>query len=350
MHVEWNWIKQRPHFIAEYLQKNGCEVDVYHRNGYSKQLVNNETTINIKPIPRLRGLRFSIIRILNTLFYYVFLKLIIKTNKYDYIYITHPSLYSSAIKGKVIYDCMDDHTSFTIPQFERNDITQKERKLLIKANIVLFSSDYLASTIIKRYDTEPRNYIVINNAIELPNISINNHFIKSDSNKLTLTYIGTVSDWFDFNLLEEIKEKYTKKNIEYDIYGPVDNISKKSGFNFFGPIEHKKIFEVMEKSDILIMPFIVNKLIESVNPVKLYEYIYSGKPIICVKYGETEKFEKYVNLYEQRNVESFIEQIDLIMENGLKGKTSLNECFDFVNENTWENRTKQILNFIKAVE
>lgn len=35
--------------------------------------------------------------------------------------------------------------------------------------------------------------------------------------------------------------------------------------------------------------------------MKLYEYIFTGKPVVSVKYGETEKFSKYVNLYVTEN-------------------------------------------------
>ena len=42
---------------------------------------------------------------------------------------------------------------------------------------------------------------------------------------------------------------------------------------FHGPIEHSRLIENKELYDVLIMPFIRNELIESVDPVKLYEYI-----------------------------------------------------------------------------
>jgi hypothetical protein len=40
------------------------------------------------------------------------------------------------------------------------------------------------------------------------------------------------------------------------------------------------------------MPFQVTDLIQSVNPVKLYEYIYSNKASISVRYDETELLKK----------------------------------------------------------
>ena len=56
MHVDWNWIKQRPHFIAEYLAKNGYEVDVYYKP-YSKKFYveNNTELVSLKPIKQIKG-------------------------------------------------------------------------------------------------------------------------------------------------------------------------------------------------------------------------------------------------------------------------------------------------------
>ena len=46
-----------------------------------------------------------------------------------------------------------------------------------------------------------------------------------------------------------------------------------------------------------MMPFILNELIESVDPVKLYEYINFEKNIICIKYDEILRFKDFVYFY-----------------------------------------------------
>ena len=46
MHVDWNWIKQRPHFLAEGLSQH-FKVDVWHEKTYvgKKHLVSNSKQI-----------------------------------------------------------------------------------------------------------------------------------------------------------------------------------------------------------------------------------------------------------------------------------------------------------------
>lgn len=352
MHVDWNWIKQRPHFIAEELAKNGNKVDIIFKKQYVKNNLVDNGTFNgsIRPIPSLRGGdRFKIIQIFNRLIYLLFLRTI-KTQKYDYVFVSHPLLFSDCIKSKIIYDCMDDYAAFSKSlesDYHRNTLLNFELKLSKKAELVVFSSDYLRCAVRNRYGNIFKNSVVVNNAINMPTNSIV-FSEKKVTDTINLTYIGTISNWFDFEVLKKVKETYKSKKIIVNLYGPCE--TKKieiEDFNFLGPINHDKIFNAMMDSDILIMPFVLTELIKSVNPVKLYEYIYSGKPIITLKYGETEKFSDYVYLYEPGNAESFIEQLNLIASNNYKGKVSIETAIEYVKHNTWECRISEIQKYME---
>jgi glycosyltransferase involved in cell wall biosynthesis len=97
-------------------------------------------------------------------------------------------------------------------------------------------------------------------------------------------------------------------------------------------------------ADALIMPFVKSELVLAVNPVKAYEYIASGKPVILTKYKETEKFEDFSYLYDG------FADLNLLMleisQGTLKARRSIEECRAFGNDNTWENRAK---NFAKTL-
>lgn len=352
MHVDWNWIKQRPHFIAEGLAKQGFEVDVIYKKQHVKNnLVDNGTFKgSLKSIPSLRGGdRFKIIGICNRIIYLFFLHKV-NTKKYDYVFLSHPKLFARCIKSKIIYDCMDDYAAFSNTMhsgYEKNILLKSESALIKMAKFVIFSSEFLQNAVTKRYGNIMKKSIVVNNAISLPNITLLPKKVEKSQN-LVLTYIGTISDWFDFELLRVVKERFNTRNIIFNLYGPCENKPLTlQDFNFLGPIKHDDIFEVMSNSDILIMPFILTDLIKSVNPVKLYEYIFSGRPVITLKYGETEKFSDYVYLYEPSNADSFIKQLNLIIQNNLQGKVSHEAAIDYVKHNTWENRIAEIMSFLE---
>ena len=348
MHVDWNWIKQRPHFIAEKLRDNGVEIDIYYTKYFykGKLTVNDRGNLSIHSIPRLPLSRFKIIKFINEHLYKNLIYRLIKKNKYDFVYITHPSLFIDKINVPIIYDCMDDVLAFS-PEAESNKlIFNKESKLVNQAKYVLFTAENLKNTVLKRFRLpNSEKYLINNNAIELPKFSKSvEKYDLGASNKIKLTYIGTITEWFDFEMLE----KLDTSKFEFHLFGPIYNIEQKFPDNFIihGTVSRDLIFSIMQSSDILIMPFRVTELIKSVNPVKLYEYIYSCKPIITVRYGESEKFSDFVYLYENSNAKSFEDCIKQIEYNGMDSKNSKENCIEFVKNNTWNKRAKDILALI----
>lgn len=240
---------------------------------------------------------------------------------------------------------MDDALGFNGSKKIKELLFTQEKELVNKSKYIFCTAEYLKEKIIQRYSIKDQSKIIIsNNAINLPEYPINVENCIKEKKKICLTYIGTISSWFDFDLIKKLDDKkYVVK-----LYGPVDVKAKvqKNNIYYYGSIQHEKIFQIMQEADILIMPFKVNELIRSVNPVKLYEYIYSNKPVISVKYTETEKFNDFVYLYESGNVEDFTMNIEIIRQNSFSSKNTRNKIDDFLINNTWNARIKQILNTI----
>ena len=105
-----------------------------------------------------------------------------------------------------------------------------------------------------------------------------------------------------------------------------------------GTIERKYIFTIMSFANVLIMPFKVNELIRSVNPVKIYEYIYAAKFIIVSKYEETEKFSKFVSFYTTK--EDFSTLISGLAVGEKECLIDKDEMKAFALANTWNFRYK----------
>jgi glycosyltransferase involved in cell wall biosynthesis len=266
------------------------------------------------------------------------------------IYITHPSFFPIVknIKNKkIIYDCMDDSLCFPGEEKKRRRIYLYEKNLISLAFLTIFSAKHLQNVIQMRYNISFSS-IVLNNAINLPlqsgtnNIQLKNLFL--NKRKKIISYIGTISEWLDYELLTAMVRR---ENMDVYLFGPIiAQFPAEKGITFCGPQEHKDIFFIMDHSDILIMPFKLNELIKSVNPVKLYEYIYSGKPVISVKYEETINFEDFVYLYNAGDLQSLINILDLLKNNNYTTKKNLEEMREFVSLNTWKERVKILVKHI----
>lgn len=340
-HVSWNWTKQRPQFLAEELSHK-YEVTYVQEGSLRSRLYNSNETVRIKRLSLLPFSRLNIIRRINEFLYKVQLYRLCK--ECDIIWFTSPQVVNWIpkrffINKSTIYDCMDD-----MIELYPCDKTMgaNEAVLYKKAKLVLASSSHLAGKLKQRYGS--REIQIVNNAISdkfdittgaLPREYCD--FFETD--KIILSYVGSISSWMDFDLLEAIHVKFPQ--ITINLWGPQHdiNIPEYEGINICGKVEHKYVSSILSSSDILIMPFVVNELIESVNPVKLYEYIFSGKPCLAPSYGESLQFENYVSLYKSH--EECISLIDKILNGEIKQK-SIVDCRDFVKNNTWKNRVEII--------
>ena len=159
-------------------------------------------------------------------------------------------------------------------------------------------------------------------------------------------YIGTISSWLDKKLILESLNRFD--DIEYCFYGPVaSELLNHPRIRYMGKIDHDLVLSAMKQADALIMPFIVNELILAVNPVKLYEYVSSGKPVISVHYPEVNQFEDYVHLY--KNKQEYFLFLEKLITNKLPPKMPLEDCQEFARNNTWAKRVKQISEYIEEL-
>ncbi|HBS43781.1 MAG TPA: hypothetical protein DEA91_03640 [Paenibacillus sp.] len=105
---------------------------------------------------------------------------------------------------------------------------------------------------------------------------------------------------------------------------------------YVGAVSHDSLASYIKDVDAFIMPFVVNRLIEAVDPVKMYEYILFNKPVFCIRYPEVGKFEEYVYLYEDNN--EVLEKITKVMY----GSHETKDSFDYLKDNTWNERVNEI--------
>ena len=194
--------------------------------------------------------------------------------------------------------------------------------------------------------------LVVNNAVQIPNGDGESTLPDEIIQKIqrikhlkNMMYIGVISKWFDFETMCRALD--SDKNLHLVLIGPSDTlIPKHDRIIQLGTIKRDYIFNFMQYANVLVMPFKVNELIKSVNPVKLYEYIYTGKPVIASRYGETEYFLPYVKLYE--NSDEFIRLLTEIEDKSLDAEYK-NKCINFLSNNTWDIRARVISEYLKNI-
>ncbi len=347
MHVDWDWIKQRPHYMAEHLFKYYELLVVCPYNISRVQLTKNDRTgMKVRPIPHIPFQKnFRAIFVLDNFLMKIYIRYLLRTFNPEYVWITFPDLYKSLPSNhncKIIYDCMDNAGEFSTHKDINADRVKIEIDLIKHASIIFASSENLMRVLNDREYCKHKMMLIRNafDGIQLPIASSGEHSINKNIYKIC--YVGTVSSWFDFDSLRFCLQYLD--NIEFHIIGPVDNcIDKKihERIIFHGSVNHDNLYLYIKDFDCMIMPFVLNNLILSVDPVKLYEYVNFNKPIITIFYDELKRFSKYVSFYSTKK-----ELLDLItgmIKVGFINKYTEHERAKLLEENSWDVRMHTIM-------
>ncbi|GIM45662.1 hypothetical protein DNHGIG_12110 [Collibacillus ludicampi] len=266
-------------------------------------------------------------------------------NKYDYVWITSPFILQfinlEKIRySKLIYDCMDDYLAFPQDDHSIEYLRSLENQLLERADIVLVSSKRLQELVRERGFRRPVHLVY--NALE-PNNSYQDSNIKGDDGFFNIVYFGTISEWFDFNSIFELLRRH--EDIRFTIIGPSEvSLPHHERINYTGPVKYEELKRYARDADAFIMPFVLNSLVESVDPVKVYEYTAYLKPTFVVRYRETEKFEDIAFLYN--DVEELSSQVELAKNRKLH-KMNERKLRQFIYNNSWDSRARQIFEILE---
>ena len=358
MDVDWDWIKQRPQFLAERLSQI-YEVHVFCRTFPITLLTksSHKTKANNVNVHRFYTLPFSFkkgIYFINKIYLKLYFWFFLKKYNPEFLWIPFPILYEFIPKNKykIIYDCMDDYTEFGFNSYYNKKIEKCEERLIDDSSIIFASSQNLYKKLNEKYNKKIQDKIfIIRNAFD--GLIFENQPEKEEELKekplFKIGYVGTVSSWLDFEILEKTLQQF--KEIEYHIIGPVyeevSGVTTNERIIFHGSVEHDKLYSHVKEYDCMIMPFKLNDLISSVDPVKLYEYINYNKPIISIYYDEIKRFSPFVNFYSDQS--ELIEVLNSLIKEKFPKKYSEEDRRKFLEKNSWNNRISQIIGHINSI-
>ncbi|MHB0913506.1 MAG: glycosyltransferase [Armatimonadota bacterium] len=351
MHIDWRWIKQRPQFLAESLTKQHDVVVAYRINPSRKRLSSNESHVRrlpLLPIPRRLG-PWS--EKLDAFLQKIWLNIVLLRFRPQVVWVTFPTLYSylpARLRDlPIVYDCMDDAAAFFNDDAARKRIISSESRLVRAATRVLCSSQTLCDRLIKQYGVADK-VTLVRNSLSNELLEVAQEPSKNLDNRQTTNaaYIGTISEWFDFPSILSLLERL--ENLRVHLIGPsACRVPKHERLIYHGVVDRTRLREYVQPFDAFLMPFIINPLIEGVDPVKLYEYMAFGKETIAVYYKEIERFAPYVNLYSSS--EEFYDLMRRLCAGTLERKAAPGEALAFLKENTWESRGEQVNDLLSAL-
>ena len=189
---------------------------------------------------------------------------------------------------RLVYDCLD-----LFPSFENG----LRRRLLASTEQVLGRAAF--AVVVTSRDLERRWAKRHPRVVRIPN-GVELRVFATDAGPVAvppeiaglprprLGYVGTIGPWVDLPLLRRLAERHPECSVV--LVGPVEpGIARPSGpanLVLLGEQPYASLPAYLAGMDVLLIPFRMTDLTRAVNPIKLYEYCTTGKPIVATPIEE----------------------------------------------------------------
>lgn len=175
-----------------------------------------------------------------------------------------------------IYDCMDDWSAF---QDASQLVSASERSLASRARLILAVSPLLEEKLGASYGRE--KVCLVPNGCDYDFFA--GHATGRPATPGAIGYTGTIGEWFDWESVRSLAVAFPQNKII--LVGPLANTQPPADLARKVSLEGRRPYEDMpgylSKFSVCIIPFRTDSaVVPSVSPIKLYEYLAAGKPVV----------------------------------------------------------------------
>jgi glycosyltransferase involved in cell wall biosynthesis len=161
----------------------------------------------------------------------------------------------------------------------------------------------------------PRNLAHLPNGVNFDHFSLERTEIPKEYGSIPkpiATYVGAMDVWFDWDLVNFAVERLP--DVSFVLIGPDERARRvlKPARNLFllGSRPYQELPIYLQHADVGLIPFDVahyENLVRSIHPLKLYEYLASGLPVVSVEWDELRWLKSPARL--THNHDEFVEGI-----------------------------------------
>ena len=239
------------------------------------------------------------------------------------------SPYSIYLVGKLgeramVYDCIDERTAN--PLVSKNLIRSLEIRLMRRADLVFVT----ARGLLERKRAFNRNTYLAPNGVDFLHFSrawSTDLAVPDDIRDLSrpiLGFVGAIAYWIDLDLIEFVAR--ARPNWSIVMVGPLRagvNISRfrhLSNVHFVGKKDWTVLPRYLRAFDVCLSPFKLSEPItETANPLKVYEYLAAGRPVVSTDMPEVRPLRDVIRIAYSK--EDFVEQIQAsLQEDGVAAR------------------------------
>lgn len=259
----------------------------------------------------------------------------------------------------LIYQVVDDYSSYPgVTEKARARLDHQERAIARHANLVIATSEPLVE--LKRH-LGPR-ILHVRNGVDTYTLEEGK---KADgptpaclagARRPVYGYIGGITEKLDFDLLEKVAVRVHADGGSLVLVGPVsvapgepsrrvERLRGLPGVIFTGKKPAEEIPDYVRAFDVGLIPYKMGDQARSIDPLKLYEYLAFGKPVVAVDIPSMQSFGKVVRIAKDPDDFSRLMREAALDKDDMRAA----ERRALASEQSWEKRAAQISDAIEAI-
>jgi teichuronic acid biosynthesis glycosyltransferase TuaH len=270
----------------------------------------------------------------------------------DYIYINSynfafPTLHRQLKPALTVYHCVDP----LIEPYQTRHGILSEAILVKDVDMVISTSKELTSkkSQLNQQSFFSPNAANISHSQRALDSSLKTADILSGIKKPIIGYFGNIERRMDYQLIKEAVASNPDKSFVF--IGPIDRYYLHEedypfpNVYFKGAVPYEQMPAVLKGFDVAIIPFKKDEISNNIFPLKLFEYLGSGKPVVSTDFNTDLKEFTGDTVFYCKNSKEFSEALDVALTDteALKLKR-----LEVAANNTWEHRTRQIKDLLEA--
>jgi GT2 family glycosyltransferase len=235
----------------------------------------------------------------------------------------------------LLYDCMDHHAGF---EDNAPDVLAAEAALTREADMLVVTSEWLDRELA---GANPHR-VLIRNAGDFAHFrdAPAERYRDRDGRRI-IGYYGAIAEWFDVGLVRAV----ARANpgclvllVGNDTAGAAAQLADEPNVAFTGEVPYARLPYYLHAFDVALLPFRIIPLTLATNPVKVYEYLSAGKPVVAVDLPEMHQFGDLV--LRAADQDAFVARVaDALREQG--GDMAARRRA-FASEQTWVHRAQEL--------
>lgn len=198
---------------------------------------------------------------------------------WTYHYIWNEAVAQLRQRHPIVYDCVDDHVSLG---GNGAAVVEAHQRLVAMSDTLLLTSRPLLDGPLGRH---PHVHL-IRNGVDPEAFPLTSP--RPDRPAIHVGFVGAISSWVDLEMVAAMAR--LRPDWRFTLVGPVyvtaHPLEGLPNVHLVGAVPHAELAGYHAQFDAAVIPFRMGRVAECANPIKLYEYLASGLPVVSTPLPE----------------------------------------------------------------